>query len=621
MKIKRLIVFVLFLIASFDAFSQSATSYFGSESAIQKLISMSEQDINTAPASSMTLSMQAYKQAEILNDSLLMSEALRIYSRACHSINKPDSARGAILESIRLVESSNKCQYALSLMTFADFVRLDGEPLKAIGMFRHAAQILVACGNIDDFMNTLYLLGQSYDMAGFETEAINTQNALLRLAKVHQNYFYQFKATNSLLIVFMKTGKNPAELFGQMMFAAQKSGDPDLQTSAWNNMANYYASIGENEKSLQCYKSALEIAIKSNDNENIALISLNLVLYYVRYNDMKTAEFYFEKAESRESYIVHFTWRSIYLGLKARFSERNGNIEQAGQELSEAIELIQNGHIYPTMININRYTANFYSRNGNFEKAFYYMQQVVNLNDSLNILKESKDENNLYYKVLLDLEKEKAQTIVLRNENLEKNRKISYLLLISAIIMMILGGVVMYFLSNKFRQRILNAEQQKETLLAARIRLTNELKEKNKEIASFVLNQVMVNEHSNDVIANLRQIGLRCPKDVQKMLYEQAGVLASTQNKNIWKEFDHYFRQVNPEFFTNLTSTHTDLTSRDLRYCALLSLQLSSKEMALITGMTLQSIHVLRSRLRQKLNIEKDEDLGVYLSRFSSEAD
>ena len=103
-------------------------------------------------------------------------------------------------------------------------------------------------------------------------------------------------------------------------------------------------------------------------------------------------------------------------------------------------------------------------------------------------------------------------------------------------------------------------------------------------------------------------------------MYELASVLSTSQNKNIWKEFDHYFSLVNPDFFSRLTQAHSGLTSRDLRYCALISLQLSSKEMALITGMTLQSIHVLRSRLRQKLSVDRDEDLGVYLSQFSEAA-
>lgn len=618
MKTYSILSFVLLiLIRGASVFSQNIVSKELTHDEAE-LINKATTLLDVNPSESIIYSRKAYLQAQIDGDTLQMSEALRLYAKASYSINNPDSAKGAVLKSIELVKNVYACQYALSLMTYADFLRLGGEPLKSIGMLKQSAQILFVCGSVDNFMNALYLLGQSYDMAGFETEAINTQNALLRLAKAHNNYFYQFKATNSLLIVFMKVGKSPIELFEQMMFAANKSEDPDLQTSAWNNMANYYASIGETDNSLFCYKNALDIAMKYDDNENIALISLNLVLYYVRHNEMETAEVYFENAQVRENYIVHFTWRSIYLGLKARFSERHGDMDLAAKELIEAIEINKNGHNYPNMISLCRYTASFFSRTGDFEKAYYYMQQVADLSDSLYILKGSKDENNLYYKVLLDLEKEKAQTIFLKNENLEKNRKISYLLLISALIMMILGGVVMYFLSNRFRQRILNAEQQKETLLAARIRLSNELKEKNKEIASFVLNQVMVNEHSNDVIAQLRQIGQRCPKDVQKKLFEQAGVLASTQNKNIWKEFDHYFRQVNPDFFLHLTSTHPDLTSRDLRYCALLSLQLSSKEMAMITGMTLQSIHVLRSRLRQKLSIEKDEDLGVYLSRFSS---
>jgi DNA-binding CsgD family transcriptional regulator len=291
----------------------------------------------------------------------------------------------------------------------------------------------------------------------------------------------------------------------------------------------------------------------------------------------------------------------------------------AQESLEKSLQIMEKQNNYPLLLNIHRQSANFYRERGNFEKAYYHMNRLQEVQAVLDENEQDNEVNRLYYSVLLDLEKEKAKTIMLRNENLEKQSDIFILLIVVSVFSLLVISMLFYFFSNRFRNRILRIEEQKESLLAARLRLSKELSARNKEIAAVVLNQVMHNEQSLDVIQKLRKIGEQSSKEIQKELYELASLLASSQNKNIWNEFEKYFKQLNPEFFSRLTSKHENLTSRDLRYSALISLQISSKEMSLITGMTLQSIHVLRSRLRNKLGLDKDADLAVYLSSFSSE--
>lgn len=572
--------------------------------------------VGVMPDKARVLCNKAYQQAVLTNDSSSMSEALRMNAIAFHGLNQKDVAYQKI-EQAKHIAKNIPCQQARVLLTYANFIRLDGEPERSARLFEQSATRLAHCGHLIDLMQNLYFLGLSYEMSGRDKESVLVLDALLKIAKSRSDFYYQFKAANSMLIVFLKTGKNPLSLFELMRKAAEKSGDPDLEVSAWNNMAKYYTSVNDDVTALHCYEKALAIAFNAGDDENIALVSINISMYYLRKFQYDRAYEFFRNAVSRQQYIVHFKWKSIFLEMKAKFEVHEGKTQEAIQSVTEAIRLLEAAQDFQQLFNLKRFAANIHLQAGNFQQASALLSQSIDLQDSIIAKRQNDEENNLYYKVLLDLEKEKANSMILKNENLEKSRNILYLLFGSAFILLLFGGAVFYFLSNRFRNRIISAEQQKETLLAARIRLSDELQAKNKEIASFVLNQAMVHEQSNEAIVQLRQIGMKCPKDVQKKLFEIAGMLSGTQNKNIWKEFDHYFRQVNPNFFTMLVKQHKDLTSRDLRYCALLSLQLSSKEMSMITGMTLQSIHVLRSRLRQKLNVEKDEDLGVYLSRLS----
>jgi DNA-binding CsgD family transcriptional regulator len=66
----------------------------------------------------------------------------------------------------------------------------------------------------------------------------------------------------------------------------------------------------------------------------------------------------------------------------------------------------------------------------------------------------------------------------------------------------------------------------------------------------------------------------------------------------------------------NLTEKHPNMTSSELKLCALIRMNLGSKEIADISHQTYDSIRVARTRLRKKLNINKNETLIGYLMKF-----
>ena len=84
----------------------------------------------------------------------------------------------------------------------------------------------------------------------------------------------------------------------------------------------------------------------------------------------------------------------------------------------------------------------------------------------------------------------------------------------------------------------------------------------------------------------------------------------------VWIEFEKKVTNTHEIFFINLLNDHPDLSSSELKICALVRLNMSSKEMAAVMHQTPASIDVARSRLRKKLNMSNEENLLLKLMQY-----
>ena len=88
-------------------------------------------------------------------------------------------------------------------------------------------------------------------------------------------------------------------------------------------------------------------------------------------------------------------------------------------------------------------------------------------------------------------------------------------------------------------------------------------------------------------------------------------------NINSEADFDKFrksLEKVYPSFFNKLQqqSKHT-LTQLDLRYCAYIVMALSTKEIANLLFIEPASVRITRYRIKQKLNLNKEDDLTKYM--------
>jgi DNA-binding CsgD family transcriptional regulator len=143
-----------------------------------------------------------------------------------------------------------------------------------------------------------------------------------------------------------------------------------------------------------------------------------------------------------------------------------------------------------------------------------------------------------------------------------------------------------------------------------------ELEFKNKELVLNVMSLMQRNELLADLSQKLINIDESATTPESKETIKKvAQELQKSQDKEIWKEFSHRFKEVHGDFYDKLLQKYPDLTPNELKLCAFLRLNMSSKDIAELTGQRVNSLETARYRLRQKLGIaNSDVNLVTFLS-------
>lgn len=158
------------------------------------------------------------------------------------------------------------------------------------------------------------------------------------------------------------------------------------------------------------------------------------------------------------------------------------------------------------------------------------------------------------------------------------------------------------------QERII-AQQQKQLL---EIELTS----KSKELASLALDMAQrqrVIDNLKDTISEQKRKGSITTNDIDSLLKH---IDSDIGDSEFWNIYHNNFDLIHENFFRNLVASYPTLTPVDLRFCALLRLNLSTKDIAKFTSLTVRGVETARYRLRKKLGIKDKESLVQFLIDF-----
>ncbi|RZL41746.1 MAG: transcriptional regulator, partial [Pedobacter sp.] len=146
-------------------------------------------------------------------------------------------------------------------------------------------------------------------------------------------------------------------------------------------------------------------------------------------------------------------------------------------------------------------------------------------------------------------------------------------------------------------------------------KLQAELASKNRELA----NSAMTLVYKNELLQKLSEEILKLKdENGKKLADEQVRRIQKVINDGMnderdWHLFENSFNEAHESFFKKLKIGHPDLVPNDLKLCAYLRMNMSSKEMSSLLNITLRGVEIRRYRLRKKLNVPHDKNLTEFL--------
>jgi len=288
-----------------------------------------------------------------------------------------------------------------------------------------------------------------------------------------------------------------------------------------------------------------------------------------------------------------------------------------------------------------------YKKLNRVSKAYSYFQKYVVLKDKL----YRSEKYNAILKVQSSFEtKEKEKEINLLKkkalkEEQEKNKQKKYSIVIISLLVLVVILLIYLFALRK-------EDFKKKTLLFEQTDTLNKLLIENKDIenkrllienkeleAQEELNKLREEKLRADLEYGQRKLSATAMQVIGKneMLSNLKKSLENLMNKktkpdkvisdlvreidnNIdldkdWNNFKLHFEEVHQGFFFRLIEKYNDLTVDELKLCAYLKINLSSKEIAQILNITPVAVNKRRNRLRKKVNLDGTEDLFSFLNK------
>jgi tetratricopeptide (TPR) repeat protein len=408
----------------------------------------------------------------------------------------------------------------------------------------------------------------------------------------------------------------------------------------YHDLASMYLKMDFVDKAKVYADKALQIAISQ------ALVSVNLNTFGLIYSKSKD----FTTSDSIFKVAADF---AVYAGDASTLAQtyaNHGNLRRKEQRFDEALRYIDmsdsicleiNLH-YGLLVNqVNR--ANVYLDKGDFGKANLITQNIdkqvfnnespsmqigyhdlrhqifdamgdsVSANRHYRIYRKLKDdytgdlprsvisewellnERELYTKQLMSMEL-----------SFERESKNKYFIAFISLLILFLGAIYFFI---KHRRDIIEREK----LLLKQQRLSHDLEMKSKELLANSISHIHTQNVKNDIASKLEALLDKLSSKDQQRFAPLVRSLMKHSPAKFSKDFEIRFLGVYDDFYQRLLDLAPDLSPTELKVCAFIKLNFTTKDIALISNRSLRTIENSRSLIRTKLQLNANENLQNFI--------
>ncbi len=513
--------------------------------------------------------------------------------------------------------------------------------------------------SINDKATTLFNISrQEYQLQHYP-EAINYASQALAIYKTDNNKKKEAKVLEYLGIYYAEFSdyQNSIKYLLDALSIAEELKDEKSIYSKKFNIGTTFIEAGNYVKGIEFIKSSIDF-FEIPKYKNITFLVAGYANLGVAYNEMNildSAMFYYQVAANiamQENYATLIGAPLLNIG---EIYLKQNDTQKALDLFNQALDAFEKTQDSKGISHTKFGIANAYAKQGKTKEAIALLEKIIphfrKTNDlnyieksltTLSYIYEIEHDYKLalsYKKQLFEVKDSISESEILnkiaeletqyRIEKLQEENQ-SHLNLLqekkkmaslrwygsTGILIIVILLIITLYKKSKTQKDLAEARLQKTEL--EQTKLKDELKYRNKELENFALHIVQKNDFLLEVKTSLKEIKAKVNEDnideIKNLTFKVNQALRV--NKELEK-FRDRVDDVNSNFFKTLTQNYPDLTEKEKRLCALLKLNLSSKEIATLNNISEGAVTMARYRLRKKIGLTTDENLVELFQKLS----
>ena len=611
---------------------------------VEKLIAKAEYFLESNPDSARILAKQAYQMALDRDNNLLSYKSAKLIADARYYsgdlVAAVENYRQAA-DIIRGMKGEFSTEYAsrISDVGFC-FNELNVSDL-AIEYFNRALKIFIYLEDTLEISNQLNNIGYSYFAQGNFNLA--------------------------------------TEYFSRTLQYDLKTGDSTALSTTYNNIGKVYETWGYYELAIEHYTRSLDfLSENSNDaRRSIRLSNIGTSLYEL--GDYNKALKYLEEALNIEQKLENQYKIAVRMNEIANVFAVQGKYGKAIEQNELALQILDSIGRSESMVIVLNDLGTFHMKNGNYLLAKIYFEKSIGVSrDILSVANEMKSYEKLSelmermkkyvaalhyhkkydslketiftiqtheqlanYRIRYETEKKERENLLLKQDILNKEQTQRALIIIG--VMMFVTAVLLFYLlrlknrtikqNRKLHEQdkrlsILDLEKkeiekqqlqervfaEKQVNRLQREKYETELNLKNRELVNSILQLVNKNEVLSEIKHRIKSHDASISTEAYQDLLQL--VNQNTDFDQNWKKFRVEFEKLHPGFLDRIKNAHPEFSDPFIRLSAFLRIDLSSREIARLMNVSVAAVNKNRQRLRKRLNLEAEADLGAFMKRI-----
>ncbi|MEI9917682.1 MAG: tetratricopeptide repeat protein [Bacteroidota bacterium] len=468
-----------------------------------------------------------------------------------------------------------------------------------------------------------HLIGEVFYHQGFYKEALTN---LLEADKI----LTEEQATDEL-----------AENLNQLGLVYYNMRQPDLalqkheqalkiyeQTKNLKGTAYTYGCLGRlNEKksqypeALEYQTKALEYYEKVGDKRGRATILENIGSIHEDLEDHKKARGYFTEALALNEATGDSLSMIVNINNLADGYRKTGHNEEAIVLTGKALQLALRLKDQYQIVSAYKDLGKVFNQDHQFQEAYENLEKGRVLYEE--IYGEETRRQVALLQTLFEVERKNGEIQIL--ESSQRLNTVVKIALISGLVLLgLLGTTIISRQRLKIRQgkEMIDIKESGQKLMQAELenahlhekQLQDELENRTKSLTAHTLHIISKNKILDDLRTKLQEMTKEEMREQRKQIHSLIKLIDNNfvQDKD-WDDFRSIFEQVHRDFFEQLQKRSGDLTSADLRLASLIRLNLPSRDIATILGISQDSLRISRYRLRKKLGLNQGESLSGFI--------